>query len=332
MNTYYTPAPPLQHHDWINFAWLHCPSCSRVRVASCREKSGLACVPIVRDSGTKCLQCSDVKCDKCYKPPPSNILCADCTTGKPLVVEIFRAQIAEISYLNQVWQEDLPNTILHSMLYCPNCRAVGFPGSEQHLTVHGGSKGQELTFTNPDSAGKLGKPDHWRLVHTPLCQSTRSKFGGRQENEATNIPALFTIKIDKAEAAKFQELVQSTNVLSVSEASLCAMELSRARFYRRQEHLEMGWNDLLKQLVGYQHPSQETSSSSSSSSKTQELIDILSSLRKLVVVGGYAVLDKFSLIEVVRRVQQEQGEAVYDWKVASCFGRLLRAIIQNERV
>ena len=90
-----------------------------------------------------------------------------------LNVEAFRVTVQEVMYLVNAWDEAaLPDTITHSMIYCPCCRAVGFPGSEDHLTVfEGHANSRELVYTNPSAAavGKVGAVDHWSLEHTPHC-------------------------------------------------------------------------------------------------------------------------------------------------------------------
>lgn len=339
-----TTSKSLRSKDWINFAWLHCSSCSRVRVASCCKNGGLHCVPVIDDkffgttgqevrdnsmsSKTNYLQCSDFHCEECVGR--QKYLCADCSSSmQQQNVEIFRAQVEEINYLNQVWHKKLPNTIIHSMLYCSNCRAVGFPGSKQHLTVHGGSKGQELMHTNPSNHGKFGTPSHWRLVHTPQC--------------LLNDIRLFTIKIDREEAIKFQDLVESRNALNVSEAALCAMELSCARHQRRQAKLQVSWNYYLNKL--FKDGNIETTTTATKETKERDkkesslsreetskhLIHTFNDMRKLVVMDGYKVVNKMEFINIIRKVKESHDEGVYNWLVASCFGRLLREIIRSER-
>ena len=307
--------PSLRKKDWVNFAWLHCNHCKRVHVASCGE---LHCIPVV-DASLKIsneLQCSDLHCEECLQKRSSQLqICVDCANSansansqhKPQV-EIFRAQVEEIDYLTRVWHAQLPSTILHSMIYCQTCRAVGFPGSENHLTVHGGSKGQELMHTNPANAGKLGDAGNWALVHTPQCTSN-SKADG----------ALFTIKIDREEAIKLHRLVER-HALSVSDASLFSLELSRARHARRQAQLQHVWDRHLDVLI----------SSPPLSLTSIEIIQTFGAMRRLVVVDRYLVgKNRDALIEMVREVQRRQGRE-YEWNAATSFGRLLREIIRSE--
>ena len=117
-------------------------------------------------------------------------------SSSTLNVEAFRVTVEEVLYLVKAWNEAaLPDTITHSMMYCPCCRAVGFPGSEDHLTVFQGSKhGKELVYTNPSAVamGKVGSVNHWRLDHTPHCteaakQRRRSRSGLQSRTELTRI-------------------------------------------------------------------------------------------------------------------------------------------------
>ena len=117
-------------------------------------------------------------------------------SSSTLKVEAFRVTVEEVLYLVKAWNEAaLPDTITHSMMYCPCCRAVGFPGSEDHLTIFQGSKdGKELVYTNPSALamGKVGRVNHWRLDHTPHCteagrERRRSRSGLGSRTELTRI-------------------------------------------------------------------------------------------------------------------------------------------------
>ena len=324
----------LKPHDWFNFAWNRCTTCSRVRVASCQKH--LRCVPSVFEKNH--LQCSNINCDECYLSSKENDVkearCSDCETTK---IEIFKAQVEEVTYLNSVFP-DQEEEILHSMIFCPLCRSVGFPGSETHLTIHGGSKGQELMHTNPTTPGKLGIPTNWKLVHAPTCVSRTSR------NEVLPQPKLFTIFIDRKEASKFQGLVTEKNALSMNEASLCAMELSTTRHTRRQHRLEQLWNSHVSMLEHVASPMTDLNNNATTTTtarrrdtdvldnqvlKPSELITIFAKLRKLVI-EGYKTEDKHALIDIVRRVRCS-GNVVYNENVSTSFGRLIREVIKSER-
>ena len=220
--------------------------------------SSMTCNQQKRKEGEhSALQCADAHCDECYyqhssaatvtatpEQLSSSSFCQDCsaksTTTKAedddtdddqkgtTQIEIFRAQVEEVIYLNQVWHKNLPETILHSMMFCPCCRAVGFPGSENHLTIHGGQEGQELMHTNPAYPGKLGRPTNWRLVHTDNCpRDSQSKSKKRSA--------------ERYDLARLAHQPQRTLALMVEQqpcSRLGARQLGQSLFSEEEEEEE----------------------------------------------------------------------------------------------